>query len=130
MTHAGGILSGGHGRTSRFAGHAGPPPRPGTLPSPPPDRLPDGFAVELAATTHRSRDGHLMLGGSPPRLLRLGAAAVRLLEDGGFVVTDDASAALARRLLDAGLVHPRPPLSPTPRSPFRSVIGPTSSTHC
>ncbi|MEU1903250.1 mycofactocin biosynthesis glycosyltransferase MftF [Streptomyces hygroscopicus] len=112
LPQVGGILFGGSGGRFRFAGHAGPPPRPAPLPSPPRDRLPDGFAVELAATTHRSRDGHLMLGGSPPRLLRLGAAAVRLLEDGGFVVTDAASAALARRLLDAGLAHPRPPIPP------------------
>jgi hypothetical protein len=39
---------------------------------PPPDTtLPDGFAVELADDVHRSRDGRLLLGGSPPRLLRL-----------------------------------------------------------
>ncbi|MFE6286538.1 mycofactocin biosynthesis glycosyltransferase MftF [Streptomyces sp. NPDC057877] len=80
------------------------------LPPPPDGRLPTGFAVELAPDTHRSRDGHLLLGGSPPRLLRLGPAAVRLLRDGGFAVTDAASAALARRLLDAGVAHPRPPV--------------------
>ncbi|MFP1628532.1 mycofactocin biosynthesis glycosyltransferase MftF [Streptomyces sp. 5K101] len=83
------------------------PPDPG-LPLPPDARLPDGFTVELGADTHRSRDGRLMLGGSPPRLLRLGATAARLLDGGGFTVTGPASAALARRLLDAGAVHPRP----------------------
>lgn len=87
-------------------------PRLPALPAPPRDRLPDGFAVELAADTHRSDDGHLMLGGSPPRLLRLKTAAIRLLEDGTFAVTDTASAALARRLLDAGVAHPRPPRTP------------------
>ncbi|MFE9096798.1 mycofactocin biosynthesis glycosyltransferase MftF [Streptomyces sp. NPDC007264] len=98
---------------TRLTRHTGEgTPQPGALPSPPADRLPDGFAVELAADTRRSRDGHLMLGGSPPRLLRLQAAAVRLLRDGGFVVTDAGSAALARRLLDAGVAHPRPPLPP------------------
>ncbi|MFD0662729.1 mycofactocin biosynthesis glycosyltransferase MftF [Thermocatellispora tengchongensis] len=86
---------------------------PEPLPSPPcGGRLPDGFAVELASDTHRSRDGRLMLGGSPPRLLRLGGRAVRLLESGRFTVTDPLSAALARRLLDAGVVHPRPAAFP------------------
>ncbi|MFF4255185.1 mycofactocin biosynthesis glycosyltransferase MftF [Streptomyces sp. NPDC001663] len=83
-----------------------------TLPPPPDGRLPHGFAVELAADTHRSRDGHLMLGGSPPRLMRITPTAVRLLEDGRFAVTDATSAALARRLLDAGVAHPRPELQP------------------
>ncbi|MFI9824093.1 mycofactocin biosynthesis glycosyltransferase MftF [Streptomyces sp. NPDC052013] len=89
------------------------PARAGAPASPPGDsRLPDGFAVELAADTHRSHDGHLMLGGSPPRLLRLGPAAVRLLADGRLVVRDAGSAALARRLLDAGVAHPRPAPAP------------------
>lgn len=81
-----------------------------TSPRPPRDaRLPDGFAVELAPNVHRSRDGRLMLGGSPPRLLRLGDGAVRLLASSRFKVTDRTSAALARRLLDADVVNPRPP---------------------
>ena len=71
-----------------------------------------GFAVQLAAGVHRSRDGRLMLGGSPPRLLRLNPAAARLLRSGRFAVTDHASAALARRLVDIGVAHPRPPACP------------------
>ncbi|MFE2992598.1 mycofactocin biosynthesis glycosyltransferase MftF [Streptomyces sp. NPDC059262] len=82
--------------------------------------LPDGFAVELAAGTHRSRDGRLMVGGSPLRLVRLTAAAVGRLGDGRFTVTDAASAVLARRLLDAGLVHPR--LAPAPVADTTVVI--------
>jgi mycofactocin glycosyltransferase len=85
---------------------------PGTLPGPPDTGLPTGFAVELAAGVHRSRDGRLMLGGSPPRLLRLNPAAARLLRPGCFAVTDHASAALARRLVDTGVAHPRPPACP------------------
>ncbi|GHF04235.1 putative glycosyltransferase [Streptomyces spiralis] len=49
-----------------------------------------------------------MTGGSPLRLVRLTDAAVSRLGDGRFTVTDATSAALARRLLDAGVVHPRP----------------------
>ena len=74
--------------------------------------LPDGFAVELAADVHRSRDGRLMLGGSPPRLLRLSRSAARLLEPGRFTVVDAATAGLARRLVDIGVALPRPPGRP------------------
>ncbi|HUY47869.1 MAG TPA: mycofactocin biosynthesis glycosyltransferase MftF [Streptosporangiaceae bacterium] len=82
------------------------------LPAPRDTTLPNGFAVELADDVHRSRDGGLMLGGSPPRLLRLGKPAARLLEPGRFTVTDAATAALGRRLVDIGVVHPRLPVEP------------------
>ena len=84
---------------------------PGRAPlhKPPDIGLPAGFTVRLARNVHRSRDGRLMLGGSPPRLLRLTPAATRLLQPGRFTVTDRASAALARRLLDSGVANPRPP---------------------
>jgi len=52
--------------------------------------------------------GRLLLGGSPRRALRLtdrGASRARALLAGGRVA-DDVDAALARRLLDAGLAHP------------------------
>jgi len=81
--------------------------------APPPDTmLPNGFAVELAQDVHRSRDGRLMLGGSPPRLLRLSKSAARVLEPGRFTVADAATAALARRLVDIGVALPRPPAQP------------------
>jgi mycofactocin system glycosyltransferase len=92
----------------------------GRLTAPAHVTLPDGFAVELAAGTHRSRDRRLMVGGSPLRLVRLTAAAVGRLGDGRFTVTDAASAVLARRLLDAGLVHPR--LAPAPVADTTVVI--------
>lgn len=82
--------------------------------------LPDGFTVQLAAATHRSKNGRLMVGGSPLKLVRLTAAAARRLGDGQFTVTDPASAALARRLLDAGLTHPR--LDPAPIGDTTVVI--------
>ncbi|WP_225835892.1 mycofactocin biosynthesis glycosyltransferase MftF [Streptomyces sp. NK08204] len=82
--------------------------------------LPAGFTVELAAGTHRSEDGRLLLGGSPLRLLRLTARAARLLDGGRLTVTDPASGALARRLLDAGIAHPRP--APVPVSDTTVVI--------
>ena len=53
-----------------------------------------------------------MLGGSPPRLLRLSRPEARLLDPGWFTVTDAATAALGRRLMDTGVAHPRPRARP------------------
>ena len=50
----------------------------------------------------------MLLGGAPPRMLRLAPAGRALLAGGGFTVTDATSRALARRLLDGGVVHPVP----------------------
>src|SRR6266704_201160 len=82
------------------------------LAAPPDTTLPNGFAIELADDVHRSRDGGLMLGGSPPRLLRLSKPAARILAPGRFTVADAATAALARRLVDIGVANPRPPAQP------------------
>ncbi|MEV0975751.1 mycofactocin biosynthesis glycosyltransferase MftF [Streptomyces sp. NPDC049915] len=97
-----------------------PHPLAARLPSPSDTTLPHGFTVELAPGTHRSRDGRLLVGGSPLRLVRLTDAAVRRLGEGRFTVTDVTSAALARRLLDAGLVHPRP--APVPVADTTIVV--------
>src|SRR6516165_3400198 len=81
--------------------------------APPPDTtLPNGLAVELDGEVRRSRDGRLMLGGSPTRLLRLSKPAARVLRPGMFTVTDAATAALARKLVDTGIAHLRPPAQP------------------
>ncbi len=77
-------------------------------------RLPGGFTVGLASDVFRSRDGRLMLGGSPPRLLRLTAWGARQLDGGTLTVSGPASAALARRLLDIGAAHPAPPAASAP----------------
>lgn len=82
------------------------------LAAPPDTTLPAGLAVELDGDVRRSRDGHLMLGGSPTRLLRLSKPAARVLGPGVFTVADAATAALARRLVDIGVAHPRPPAQP------------------
>ena len=70
--------------------------------------LPTGFGVELDKSTHLSRDGRLLFGGSPGRLLRLNPRAAALVRTGAFTVRDTTSERLARKLLDAGVVHPRP----------------------
>lgn len=51
-------------------------------------------------------EGAVLLGGAPPRMLHLSRAAQARLVDGRLTVTDATSAALARRLIDAGIAHP------------------------
>src|SRR6185437_5105218 len=77
---------------------------------PPP--LPAGWRLRPAAGLELVRDGEVLLGGSPLRVLRLSARATTLVSGwlGGQPVTDNvAERTLARRLLDAGLAHPDPP---------------------
>ncbi|MEU0538506.1 mycofactocin biosynthesis glycosyltransferase MftF [Nocardia sp. NPDC005978] len=67
--------------------------------------------VLLDSRGRRFADGRGLLGGSPPRLMRLGASGARVLDSwlAGHGVSDDpAHTVLARRLLDAGIVHPTP----------------------
>ena len=74
-------------------------------------RLPDGFVVRLEQRTRRlvrSDGGLALLGLSPGRVLHLSPTARRLLAGTELVVSDAVSAALARRLLDAGVAHPVP----------------------
>ncbi|CCH90751.1 Putative glycosyl transferase [Modestobacter italicus] len=85
-----------------------------TVPAPPPDRLPDGFAVRLAPGTQRRDGGTTLLGGSPFRMLRLAPAARTLLDGDRLEVTDARTAALAARLLDTGVADPDLPPAPLP----------------
>jgi mycofactocin system glycosyltransferase len=71
--------------------------------------LPAGFRVELDADT-KWLDDTTLFGGTPARVLRLSAGGRRAwaeLRDGP--VTSAAAGALARRLTDSGVAHPRPP---------------------
>ncbi|SOC51915.1 mycofactocin system glycosyltransferase [Blastococcus aggregatus] len=79
---------------------------PAALPAAPELRLPDGFAVRLDPRVRRRDGGTTLLGGAPLRLLRLAPRARTLLAGDRLVVRDGATAALAARLLDAGLAHP------------------------
>ncbi|WP_127781988.1 mycofactocin biosynthesis glycosyltransferase MftF [Rhodococcus sp. X156] len=76
--------------------------------------LPLGFRVQLDRRLWWLDRGAAVLGGSPPRLLRLRPAARERLAEQPMTVRDSASAALARTLLDAGVAHPRPVGGPTP----------------
>ncbi len=72
-------------------------------------RLPDGFGVELDPSVRRLSNGRVLLGGRPIRLLKLSTKAAALVGEGSRLsVRDDVTAAIARRLLDAGVAHPRP----------------------
>lgn len=71
------------------------------------------------------------MGGSPPRVLHLSAAAHRRLAgpdgippDARLVVTDATSAALARLLTDAGVAHPEPGHPDAPEAAAVSVVVP------
>jgi mycofactocin system glycosyltransferase len=68
------------------------------------------MALALDRATRRIDDGSVLVGGTPLRLMRLTAAGVRLVD--GFAAGEPvpparAAQRLARRLLDAGLAHPR-----------------------
>ncbi|HSC05160.1 MAG TPA: mycofactocin biosynthesis glycosyltransferase MftF [Solirubrobacteraceae bacterium] len=78
--------------------------------------LPAGWRLRPAAGLQLVRDGEVLLGGSPLRVLRLSARATTLVSGwlAGQPVGDSvAERSLARRLLDAGLADPDPP----PRAP-------------
>ena len=61
----------------------------------------------------RRAGGSVLVGGSPLRVLRITPEAVALLDAlaAGRPIEGAASVTLARRLLDAGMAHPRPPVS-------------------
>lgn len=71
--------------------------------------LPVGFGLVPDAGTRWLEDG-LLAGGSPQRLLRLGSpatAAIRSWLAGGTVGPQRSQGVLARRLVSAGMFHPR-----------------------
>ncbi|HUR76065.1 MAG TPA: glycosyltransferase, partial [Sporichthya sp.] len=70
--------------------------------------LPLGTRLEFDPTT-RQIGADLLIGGVPRRVLRLGASGVAALAELRLGTVRTANgAALARRLVDAGLAHPRP----------------------
>ena len=89
--------------------------------------VPAGTRIALDRRARLLDGGAALLGGAPPRLLQLSERARALLGAGALTVADPTSAALARRLLDAGIAHPvrsRPrPCPRRPRSPSSSRSG-------
>lgn len=78
--------------------------------------LPAGFRIELDRSTRVSDDGAVLWGGVPWRLMRLTATGRQRLTwlTSGAVVDDPRSGVLARRLVETGLAHPRPPAPLSP----------------
>jgi len=86
-------------------GPAGSAERPST------DRFPPDFRIAIDPSVQRVNSGKTLVGGSPLRLLRLTEAGARLvnsLRGGSPVPSDNPAHQLVRRLLSAGMVHPRP----------------------
>lgn len=71
--------------------------------------VPRGTGIVLDADTRVLRNGQLLLGGRPRRVLRLSEAGTRAFTElQAGTVRSSAGAVLARRLLHAGFAHPRP----------------------
>jgi mycofactocin system glycosyltransferase len=68
--------------------------------------VPRGLVLRLDRQALCLDGGRVLIGGAPPRLMQLSAAATARLVDGSLTVADPTSAALARKLLDAGIAHP------------------------
>jgi mycofactocin system glycosyltransferase len=72
--------------------------------------------------TWRVDGGATWIGGSPPRVLRLSAAARAHLAGSDLVVVDATTAALARLLSDAGVAHPDPDRAPGAPGPGEVTV--------
>lgn len=76
--------------------------------------LPDGFQVQIDPRCVSRGDLRYLVGGSPTRVLKLSDAALGMTsDDGRIAVYDNATRALARKLLDTGIGRPRPMCGPT-----------------
>ncbi len=69
-------------------------------------RLPDGFTVQLGPRTHVADAGATLVGGVPTRVQYLTALARTMIVGGRVTVTSAVTAALAERLLAAGIADP------------------------
>ncbi|MET7475578.1 mycofactocin biosynthesis glycosyltransferase MftF [Streptomyces sp. NPDC005648] len=68
--------------------------------------LPIGSVVQLGARTRRYDDGRVLVGGTPPRLVRLSARARALLDGRRIPLDTPAAVRLANRLVALGMAHP------------------------
>jgi mycofactocin system glycosyltransferase len=80
------------------------------IPPPATRQLPAGFRVALDPDTRIRDGGRVLIGGSPLRLVRLNRRATSIVADWRRDHWTDSptTRTLARSLLDAGLVQPRP----------------------
>ena len=76
---------------------------------------PAGTLLRVDASVRRIAGGAVLLGGSPLRLLKLGARGARVFDRwaGREVLgPGEGEQRLARKLVESGLVHPEPPKGP------------------
>ncbi|MCF8609794.1 mycofactocin biosynthesis glycosyltransferase MftF [Gordonia sp. HY285] len=75
--------------------------------------LPAGFQVQIDPRCARGGNLRHLVGGSPLRVMKLSDPALGMTSgDGRIAVHDTGTQILARRLLDAGIAHPRPMSGP------------------
>ena len=71
--------------------------------------LPEGFRIDLDGSVRSFRDGTVLVGGHPGRLITLNDDGVEALNQMlGDGTASPAARQLGRRLVDAGMAHPRP----------------------
>jgi len=91
--------------------------------------FPPGWGLTLDGGLRRTDGGRALIGGYPVRILRLspiGARTVDAWAAGAPVGAGPAAGRLARRLVDAGMAHPRPPAVGGPGAhPTVSLVVPT-----
>ncbi|MGE0727595.1 MAG: mycofactocin biosynthesis glycosyltransferase MftF [Acidimicrobiia bacterium] len=93
------------------AGRVSPPDPPATPAVPGLPAVPADWTLTLDGSVRRFADGRVLLGGAPLRILRLTDAGATMLGRwvaGEAVGRSTGRTQLARRLLDAGIVHPVP----------------------
>jgi mycofactocin system glycosyltransferase len=74
--------------------------------------LPEGFGIELDRSVRSFRSGTVLAGGHPGRLITLSRDGREALTQWlGRGTASPAARQLGRRLVDAGMAHPRPPTS-------------------
>jgi mycofactocin system glycosyltransferase len=88
--------------------------------------VPAGWTLELDPAMRRTGSGRVLIGGSPRRILRLTAAGARWLDGAaaGRPLSSPGEQQLARRLVDAGMAHPRPPAGAGPSPADVAVVIP------
>jgi len=72
---------------------------------------PAGFGIRIDGSVRRVDRGRILIGGAPLRIMKLSAVGADLVDswvDGEPLGPNPAHRKLARRLLDAGMAHPRP----------------------
>ena len=88
--------------------------------------LPEGFGLALDRSLLRFREGTVLAGGRPGRIITLTAVGAAALDD--LVAgsgPDSATRELAGRLVAAGMAHPRPPRADSPSGATRSPPRPS-----